>query len=70
MRKKKRPIRDALFLDDWQVAEILDVSVATVRRWRFFEKGPKYVKIGALCKYRKTDLEQWLAALPSGGEQK
>jgi len=54
-------------LNEHEVAEMLDVSVATVRRWRLFKKGPRYLKLGALCKYRIEDVSAWLESRPSGG---
>ena len=47
-------------LDEKQVAAYVNVSLATVRRWRLLRTGPKFVKIGALVRYRRTDLEDWL----------
>jgi len=49
------------------VAERLHVSLASVRRWRLERRGPQFVKVGSLVRYRPEDLETWLAALPTGG---
>jgi hypothetical protein len=35
---------------------MLGVSVATVRRWRLPKQGPRFLKLGALCKYRVEDI--------------
>lgn len=51
-------------LNEHQVANYLNISVATVRRWRLFRKGPKYLKIGAAVRYRRKDLERWLDSCP------
>jgi len=55
-------------LNENQVAEILAVSVATVRRWRLFNQGVRFLKIGSSVRYRPEDLEAWLASRPKGGE--
>jgi predicted DNA-binding transcriptional regulator AlpA len=55
--------------DEYEVAEMLGVSVGTVRRWRLFGKGPKFLKLGVLVKYRISDVERWLQTRPSGGTQ-
>ena len=55
-------------INEYQVAEMLDVSVATVRRWRLLKQGPRYLKLGALCKYRIQDVTAWLESRPTGGE--
>ncbi len=49
------------------VAKRLSVSLASLRRWRLLRKGPVFVKIGSLVRYRPEDLEAWMAALPTGG---
>jgi len=54
-------------VDEHAVAKFYDVSVATVRRWRWLRTGPKFYKIGALCKYRMTDLEAYLRSTRTGG---
>lgn len=54
-------------LDERQVAELLGVSVATCRRWRLQKQGPRFLKLGALCKYRIEDITSWLESRPAGG---
>lgn len=55
-------------MNDRAVAEFLGVSLATMRRWRLLDQGPRYFKLGASCKYRFEDVANWLEARPSGGE--
>ena len=55
------------FLTEQEVSKRLNVSVATLRRWRLEKRGPMFVKIGSLVRYRPEDLESWVAALPTGG---
>jgi len=31
------------------------------------QRGPRFIKVGALVRYRAEDLEQWLETLPAGG---
>jgi hypothetical protein len=56
-------------VDEHAVAKFYGVSVATVRRWRWLRTGPKFYKIGALCRYRMTDLEAYLRSTRTGGGQ-
>ncbi len=58
---------DAL-MNESEVAQRLQVSVACVRRWRLERRGPKFIKLGALVRYRSDDIERWLASCPAGGE--
>lgn len=62
--------QDALqpLLNDHDVAALVSVSVATVRRWRQLDLGPRYLKIGALVRYRPESVQEWLAARPTGGD--
>lgn len=62
-----KPIQEAL-IDEHQVAEMLSISVATVRRWRVVKLGPPYRKIGRLVRYERASIEAWLKVQPSGGE--
>ena len=55
------------FMTEKEVAGHLNVSLASLRRWRLEGRGPRFVKVGALVRYRPEDLEQWMAALPTGG---
>lgn len=56
-------------LNEHDVANITGLSVASVRRWRLFKQGPKYLKLGAAVRYRIEDVRAWLATRPTGGEQ-
>ncbi len=57
-------------LTETDVAERLKVSLASVRRWRLEKRGPVFVKVGTLVRYRPEDLESWIVTLPtSGGQQ-
>ena len=59
---------DAL-LSDRDIARIMGFSVHTVRRWRFLNQGPRYLKISNLVRYRVEDVKAWLETRPTGGEQ-
>jgi predicted DNA-binding transcriptional regulator AlpA len=53
-------------LTDKEVAPILGVSVALLKRWRWCGGGPRYIKVGGpagrAVRYRKSDIEAWLAS--------
>ncbi len=61
-------VRSSTLLKEREVAARLHVSVACLRRWRLEGRGPRFVKLSALVRYRPEDLEQWLAGRPVGGE--
>jgi len=56
-------------LNEYEVADKLRISVATIRRYRLFRQGPRYLKIGSSVRYRPEDVSNWLEARPTGGEQ-
>ena len=53
--------------DEYAVARLCGVSVQGVRRWRAAGRGPKYLKLGALCRYSLASVFEWLDAQPGGG---
>lgn len=57
---------DAL-LNEYDVAHLTGLSVASVRRWRLHKTGPRYLKISAAVRYRIEDVKSWLDSRPSGG---
>lgn len=55
-------------LTETDVSKHLRVSVACVRRWRLEHRGPRFLKIGSLVRYRPEDVEEWINTRPAGGE--
>ena len=55
-------------LTDRAVSTMLGISVATVRRWRLFGQGPRYIKIGASVRYKPDNVTAWLETCPAGGK--
>lgn len=43
-----------------QVSKLLHVSVASLRRWRLERRGPAFIKVRSLVRYKPEDLELWL----------
>ncbi len=39
------PNQPSQLLNEHAVAELLGVSVATVRRWRLLRQGPKFIRV-------------------------
>lgn len=56
-------------LTETDISTHLRVSIACVRRWRLERRGPKFLKIGSLVRYRPEDVEEWINARPAGGER-
>ena len=45
-------------LTEHEVAQLLKVSVATMRRRRLFRQPPEYLKIGASVRYRREAIQR------------
>lgn len=54
-------------LTERDVARITSLSVASVRRWRLRQEGPRYLKIGSAVRYRPEEVAEWLKSRPGGG---
>lgn len=52
-------------LNEKEVAERLGRSVKTVQKDRCYGSGPPFVKVGRLVRYRESDVDAYLAALPA-----
>jgi predicted DNA-binding transcriptional regulator AlpA len=59
---------NAKFLTEGEVAERTQISLATLRRWRLENRGPKYRKFGSLVRYPEEELVRWEQSQPGGGE--
>jgi len=49
-------------LNEHEVASSCSISVLTLRKWRSQKRGPQFVKIGALVRYRPEDVDAWIGA--------
>ena len=49
-------------LREQQVANLLNVQVATLRRWRWAGQGPRWVKLGAAVRYDPEDINAFVTA--------
>jgi hypothetical protein len=54
-------------MNETQVSEMLQVSLACLRRWRLLGEGPEYKKVGPLVRYRPESVADWVNRQPSGG---
>jgi excisionase family DNA binding protein len=47
------------YLTEAELAELLKVSVKTVRNWRKAGTGPPALRLGRGIRYRRRDVEAW-----------
>lgn len=58
MANDNRPLET--LLTERQVAELLRVSVATIRRRRLLRLPPAHLKIGASVRYRRETIQRFI----------
>jgi len=49
-----------MLMRDKEAANFLGLKPITLRFWRMQRKGPKFIRMGRACRYRDTDLEQFI----------
>lgn len=49
-------------LTEREVAEVLGLSVATLRAWRHHGKGPRFLRLGRSVRYLPSDLADFVRA--------
>jgi hypothetical protein len=54
-------------MDPQTTAAFLNLSVLTLADWRTKGIGPNWIKAGAACRYRRSDLETWLTSRTKQG---
>ena len=57
-----RILSDDHLLDVEDVARALKCSVSILNKWRLTGKGPRFVRVGALVRYRPADVQAFIAA--------
>ena len=48
------------YMDVAELAEIMDVPVATVRTWLQRGQGPRFVRVGRTLRFSSADVMAWL----------
>jgi predicted DNA-binding transcriptional regulator AlpA len=56
----KTPNGRSNLLKEAEVADFLNVSVLTLRRWRWQRRGPRFVKLGRAVRYRPEEVEDFV----------
>jgi len=46
-----------------EVKEITGLADSTLEQWRLKGKGPKFIKLGRLVRYRTSDVQSYIAGL-------
>ena len=60
--ERDRTPDSARALTEREVAELLGLSVATLRAWRHRGKGPRFLRLGRSVRYLPADLDEFVRA--------
>lgn len=55
-----------LLIDEAALATRLGVSRSTLQSWRYSGRGPRFIKLGRMVRYRVADVEAYLHANTRG----
>lgn len=59
-RPDANPAKPDAYLDSEATAQLLDVDIRTLERWRQNRIGPDYLRLSKrLVRYRRADIEAW-----------
>jgi predicted DNA-binding transcriptional regulator AlpA len=59
-------VDDLALIDEKQLCADLGISSVTATKWRAKAAGPPFIKVGRLVRYRRADVEAWLASRTVG----
>lgn len=54
-------VQTDVLIDETALSRRLLTKPATLSRWRYAGKGPRFVKVGRLVRYKLSDVEAWLS---------
>lgn len=54
------------YLDERQLCAELGISQVTTTKWRARAEGPPFIKVGRLVRYRRDEVDAWLASRTIG----
>jgi len=60
------PSEDSVLIDEKRLCADLGISSVTATKWRARAEGPPFIKVGRLVRYRRSDVEAWLASRTVG----
>lgn len=65
-RAGANPTHISRFIDERQLCADLGISSVTATKWRARAEGPPFIKVGRLVRYRRADVDAWLASRTIG----
>lgn len=53
---------DDQLIDQLAMCRMLGITTKTAETWRVRGRGPRFIKVGSLVRYRKADIQAWLTS--------
>jgi predicted DNA-binding transcriptional regulator AlpA len=66
MNPQNENVPSTQLLDEKQLCVEFGIASITATKWRARAEGPPFIKIGRLVRYRRSDVDAWLAARTIG----
>lgn len=60
------PAGSKALIDEAALAARLGVSRSTLQNWRYSGRGPRFIKLGRMVRYRVADVDAYLSANTHG----
>ena len=59
--------RSERLLTPEEVADLLGISMSTLKYWRHRNKGPRWLRVGRHIRHHPKDVDAYIAGCESGG---
>jgi predicted DNA-binding transcriptional regulator AlpA len=56
-----------ILIDERQLEQLYNIRRKTAQRWRLEGRGPRFLKLEGLVRYRLSDIEIWIEQSTVGG---
>jgi predicted DNA-binding transcriptional regulator AlpA len=63
---QSEPVTAVDLIDEPALAARLGVSRSTLQSWRYTGRGPRFIKLGRMIRYRHADVDAYLRANTRG----
>jgi excisionase family DNA binding protein len=67
MRSAAEALERERLLNKKEIARFVGVSEGTVTRWTTRHSGPRFYRVGGVCRFSLTDVLAWLETRAQGG---
>ena len=58
---------EKISLTETEVEALTGLKVKTLQRWRYLNRGPRFVRLGRCVRYPAADLRRWIDSQEGGG---